>query len=194
MSDPSITDWISSISTAVGTLAVVFGLFKANSKINETIQSAREARRSHVAEEMIALAHNVQDAFSDIRNPFDSIPKDKQNDKSYVYQRRYERIVKYNDLFKSLRDAQIRVRALIGDETVEKAVGQLFSARARVGAAIQILNDYATDETSDDRAHKKKLRRDMYGASDEDDEVGTMVSVAVADIERCLSNIARMEG
>ncbi|MCK0171338.1 hypothetical protein MWU53_09745 [Aliiroseovarius sp. S1123] len=197
MSDPSIPDWINAIAAAVGAVAVVVGLFGANSKLNEARRTARQLRRSEVAEELVALAHNVDDALRDIRNPMDSIPKDKAGDKLYAYQRRYERIVKYNDLFKSLRDAQIRVRAVIGDKEVDGAVELLFKARQRVAIAIELLADYIRDDvgarTLEERDHKIKLRHDMYGSFSDRDELGQSVADAVQLIERHLNPIARLE-
>jgi hypothetical protein len=109
-------DWINAFAAAIGAIAIVIGLIGANRKINETQRSARALRRSQIAEELIATVHNVADSFNYVRNPFGSIPKEKLNDKHYSYQERHNRLAEFNELFKELREAQIRVRAVIGDE------------------------------------------------------------------------------
>lgn len=84
MPEPLITDWINSIAAAVGALAVVVGLFGAKSSIEASRKSARAIRRSQVAEELVAAALNIEDAFRSIRTQIDSIPKDKIGDASFV--------------------------------------------------------------------------------------------------------------
>lgn len=72
MNEPSIPDWINAISALIGSIAIVLGLLGANSTIKANRKSARELRKSEVAEELIAISFNVEDALKDIRNPFDS--------------------------------------------------------------------------------------------------------------------------
>ena len=124
-----------------------------------------------------------------------SIPKDKVRDNTYTYQRRYERIVKHNDLFKRLRDAQIRVRAVIGDNKVDAAVEDLFKARNNIAISIEILADYADEDnvSSEDKKRRIKLMRDISGSYFEGDEVGQKIVSAVKIIEEKLSPIARLE-
>jgi hypothetical protein len=197
VTNPTIPDWISAFAALIGSVAVVVGLYKANSKINEAQRTARQLRRSTVAEELVAVAYNVDDALRHIRNPMDSIPKEKISDKVYPYQRRYERIGEYNELFNDLRDAQIRVRAVIGDQIVDKAVEELFKARNQVSISIKLLADYARDDDGgrrpEERDHKMKLRRDLYGSFSEEDELGQRISAAVKTIEGKLNPIARLE-
>lgn len=197
MSDPSITDWINSLAAAVGAGAVVVGLFGAKWTLDANRRSARELRRSQVAEELIALAHNADDALKDIRNPFDSIPKDKAGDKLYGYQKRYDRMASYNDLFKALREAQIRVRAVIGDPDIDAAVEALFKARHRVAIALEQLAEYIRDEVDqsdkDIRDLVKKWRTEVYGSYSERDELGQQIISAVNTIEQTLNPVARLE-
>jgi len=195
VSDPTIPDWINAGAAAVGAFVLLFGLLGANFKFNESQRTARQTRRSHVAEELIALSFNVDDALKEIRNPLSSIPKDKVDDKTYTYEKRYSVIVKYNDLFKRLRNAQIRVRAVIGDAAVDAAVEKLFKARNEVVIAIEILADYEREDSlnSEDKSHRIELRRKMYGSYSERDEFGKTITSAVSLIEKNLSPIARLE-
>ncbi|MCB2144357.1 MAG: hypothetical protein KDE02_16810 [Rhodobacteraceae bacterium] len=197
MSEATIPDWINAIAAAVGAIAVIVGLFGAKSTLDANRRSARELRRSQVAEELLALAHNVDDALRDIRNPFDSIPKDKAGDRFYGYQKRYERVANYNDLFKALRDAQIRVRAVIGDQEIDHAVETLFKARHRVAAAIEGLAEYARDDVDQSdpeiRTLLKEWRTELYGSYSARDEFGKEILAAVKTIENGLNPVARLE-
>ncbi|MEP3346707.1 MAG: hypothetical protein ABJN34_08715 [Litoreibacter sp.] len=196
MTEPSIPDWINAIAAATGALAIVAGLFGAKNSIEESRNTARELRKSEVAEELIAIAFNVEDALKDIRNPFSSIPQEKLKDNRYPYQRRYERIVIYNELFRSLRDAQIRVRAVVNDPKVDEAVEVLFSARSSVAVAVEILADYADDHSTelsdDEKNHMKSLKKDMYGSFSKRDELGSEITSAIACIEERLGPVARL--
>lgn len=195
MSAVSIPDWISSIAAAVGAFAVLFGLLRADKKVDEVLTNARLLKRSEVAENLIALALNVEDAMRDIRNPFDRISADKAGDAKYSYQRRYDRIAKYNEVFENLRSAKIRARAIIGDDDVNSAVEKLFKARSDVAIALETLADYVDDKTfsQDEREHRVELRKTVYGSFSERDELGSEVSKAVDLIEKKLSPFARLE-
>jgi hypothetical protein len=177
-------------------LAAAAGVWVAYSQLIATRRARLVQRRSQVAEDLISLAFNAEDALKEIRNPMTTIPKDKVADKTFSYQLRYDRIVKHNDLFQDLRDAQIRVRAVIGDEQVDSAVEALFSARLKVGIAIQILAEMANDGSIDvdNREHVSRLRSEMSGGFSGSDEVGISIDDAVKTIESRLSPVARIEG
>jgi len=115
MWDATIPDWINAIAAAIGASAVIIGLVGAKNAVETNRKAARSLRRSEVAEELISLSLNAEDALRQIRNPFSSIPAKKLGDKEYYYQSLYDRVLVHNDLFKSLRNAQIKVRAIIGD-------------------------------------------------------------------------------
>ena len=101
-----------------------------------------------------------------------------------------------NELFKELREAQIRARAVIGDDKVEAAVERIFRARHSVSVAIRMLADMVDDEAPRDeemRSLVRKLRSDMYSTSGDDDEISTIINEAVQIVENNLSPIARLE-
>jgi len=195
VSEATIPDWINAVAAAIGAIAILIGLFGANRKFNESSRAAKALRRSEVAEELIALAYNADDALREIRNPLDRIPAEKAGDRVYGYQKRYERIVKHNELFKDLREAQIRYRAVIGDLDVDEAVEELFKARNSVAIAIETLADYARDGDthSEDLDHVFNLKRMLFGSYSERDELGTSINNAVKKIEKRASPIARLE-
>jgi hypothetical protein len=195
VSAATIPDWISSIATAAGALAVIWGLLRANEKIDEFQTNTRIAKRAEAAEDLIALALNAEDAFRDMRNPFDSVPVDKVGDAKYAYQRRYDRVTKYSDLFQRLREAQIRQRTLIGDDEVNRAVIELFNARADVVFAIQDLARSVDEETEGnvDRDSRKQSLSDLYGSFSERDELGKKIIGSVQKIEEKLKPFARLE-
>lgn len=197
MSGATIPDWIAAISTAVGSLAVVVGLFKANSKISEAQNTAKQLRRSQVAEELISLALSVEDALRDVRHPLTSIPLDRVKDPVFSYQQRLSRLASYDELFRKLRDAQIRVKALVGNAKVDQAVDSLFRARNQVVVSLQALAEYASlgsDEiNAQDREFKVTLRKTISGAGSADDELGVEVAASVKTIEIELNPIARLE-
>lgn len=192
-----IWEGINGIAQLSMAVAVGLGVYVAHRQLTAWRLERRDVRRSQVAEELIAICLNVDDAFKEIRNPISSIPIEKAQDKLYHFQQRYERIVKHNELFRELRNAQIRARAVIGEKQVDEAVEELFSARAKVATAIEILADYAREgETPHDhstREHIKDLRSSITSAGGESDLLGKKIRAAVQSVEEQLTPIARLE-
>ena len=189
------TEWINAIAAIIGALAVVVGLFGANRKINEAQTSARLLRRSQIAEDLIALAHNADDALRNVRSSFGSIPREEVSNKLYLYQQRHDKLIDRNSLFARLREAQIRARAVIGDDDVEAAVEKFFRVRHRVSIANSMLADMINDDDDDQetRELKRKLSSELHTKHDDQDELTQEIVSALNTIEQKLSPIARLE-
>jgi hypothetical protein len=142
---------------------------------------------------MIFIVSNIEDAFKNIRNPFDSIPVDKVDDKKFVYERRYQRITDANELFQRLREFQIRCDAVIGSEVTKPHVTALFNARTEVALAIEELSDLS--EGSNDVGAAEELhrnRRILYGSWSDKDELGVKIMEAIGAIKSELSAYAQL--
>lgn len=100
-----IPDWISAIATLLGAIAVIWGLNVAKSTYTANRLSAKALRQSSVAEELIVLSHNIEDAIREMRNPLSFAKIGESNDRRAYYQNRFERVLQHNELFKSLREA-----------------------------------------------------------------------------------------
>lgn len=196
---PIICDWtpekVSALSSVVTALVVVVGLHIAAKQLTAWRIEKRSVRRSEVAEELIALAFKVHDAMQHMRMRIDSIPRDKANDRMFRWNKRYERVVSYNDLFNSLRDAQIRVKAVLGIEAVDQAVDSLISARSKIAIAIEVLAEMESQDVNVPRERnlELELRKDVFGHFSKDDELGQKILTALSTIENELSPIARLE-
>lgn len=195
MNSPSITDWISAISGFVGAVGILVGFLFAKWQINAWRSEARDKRRSEVAEELILAVHNVDDALRSIRSPFDRVPADKANDKTYTYQTRYKRVVDQIETFQKLRQANIRADAVLGNHEVDEAVKSLFDVRSRVIVAIEMLADEVgdLDPSPEGKKLRSELRSDMFGSYGDRDSLGKMQEVAVKTVTEQLSPIARLE-
>ena len=195
MNEPTITDWIGAVSSAIGAIGIIVGFFFAKGQLTAWRQEAKTRRRSEVAEELIAAAHNVSDALKAIRSPFDWVPIELTKEKNYSYNRRYERLANSDEVFKHLRQMQIRAGAVLGIALVDASVNELFSIRNKVSAAIDVLSDMGGErETNAETLDLKvRLRREMSGVYDGNDEVGKVQISALEAIERELRPIARLE-
>jgi hypothetical protein len=142
----SIAEVVAAVAQLGSALAIGAGVWVAHSQLNAWRQERLGIRRSEVAEELLLASMRAEDALRDIRHQLDSIPMDKLGDKVFPYQQRYDRLVSYNQTFRSLRDAQIKARAVFNDEEVDQAVETLLLARSKVAIAIEILADYARDD------------------------------------------------
>lgn len=192
LTTPTLTDWISALSSLLGALAVTAGLLTAWLTYRANRRSARDLRRAQVAEDLIAVAFKIEDAFRYIRNPADRVPQEKVNDANYQLQMRYERITKYNELFNELRDAHIHVRAVIGkvnSQQIDAAVDDLFLIRSEISTAIEMLVDHAEIPPNDaeERQNWVSWRRVAFGDFCPGDQLGERILKKVGVIEDTLS-------
>lgn len=196
---PILCDWtpdkVSALSSVLTALVVGVGLHIATKQLTAWRIEKRSIRRSEVAEELMALAFKVYDAMQDMRRRIDSIPRDKVNDRTFGWNKRYQRVASYNELFNSMRDAQIRAKAVLGIEAVDQAVDTLFHARFRVANAIEILAEMEEQDENvpSERVQKLELRKDVFGSFSDDDELGQEILTALNTIENELIQIARLE-
>jgi hypothetical protein len=189
----NIFEGISSLAQLVMALAVSVGVWVAYRQLEGWRKERQTIRKSEVAEEMIFIVSNIEDAFKNIRNPFDSIPVDKVDDKKFVYERRYQRITDANELFQRLREFQIRCDAVIGSEVTKPHVTALFNARTEVALAIEELSDLS--EGSNDVGAAEELhrnRRILYGSWSDKDELGVKIMEAIGAIKSELSAYAQL--
>jgi hypothetical protein len=190
----SIAEVLSAVAQLASAFAIAGGVWVAHSQLTAWRQERRAVRQSEVAEELIALGFSVQDSFRAIRNPIDRVTIDEAKDPTSGYRRRYERLAEANDLFQKLRAAQIRVRAVIGDEEVEAAVEELFSARSELAVSIEeaIEAKSSGSPSVSDRERAVELRRVIFASFGDKDLLGKRISVAVDTIEARLTPCARL--
>ena len=155
MNNPNILDVINTLSAAVGAGAIFFaGLtIKANKRL------AQELRRIELAENLIVISSNVEDAFRHIRSQYNRIPRENVGNEEYHLQRRFDVIREYNPLFNELRDAQIRARTVLDNEGVDSVDAQvkiLFEAHTKVTNAINNLGVYCNVTRSEMNEAEKK--------------------------------------
>ncbi|AGI66145.1 hypothetical protein OAN307_c04020 [Octadecabacter antarcticus 307] len=192
----TVTDWINALAALIGASAVLFGFITASSKFSEAQASARALRRSQIAEDLIALSHNTDDALRNVRSALQTTLREKVADKHYLFQKQHDKLVEYNGLFERLREAQIRARAVIGDDDVEASVEVFFIVRNRVSIANIMLAQMVDESDSHDdetRKHEKELRGDLCAHYGDQDELSKKIEAAVKTIELKLSPIARLD-
>lgn len=157
-------------------IAVFAGVWVAYHQLKANRKAASLRRSAELAEELIVVASQLEDAFKRMRNPFDSIPEEHKDDREFMYQKRYERITEANDLFLKLREFQIRCEAVIQDVDIKKSVTELFNFRADIAIAIEELideNRLEIEERSNQRW--QDARKTLYGSWSERDELGTKI-------------------
>ncbi|MBY5987338.1 hypothetical protein [Roseovarius atlanticus] len=159
------------------TIAVGLGVAVAYWQLKATRQSVSNSRKAELAEELIVLSGQIEDAFKHMRNPIDSVPKDKLNDRRYMFEKRYERVVESNDLFAKLRETQIRFDASVGSEKTKKHVSELFNYRTEIAIAIETLLDMSMDDGArENRGELRQARSVLYGTWGDRDELGQKIS------------------
>ena len=172
--------------------AVSFGVWVAYRQLEGWRKERQTIRKSEVAEEMIFIVSNIEDAFKNIRNRIDHRPVGKADDKKFVYERRYQRITDANELFQRLREFQIRCDAVIGSEVTKPHVTALFNARTEVALAIEELSDLSEDSNDAAAEELRKNRRVLYGTWTDKDELGMKIIGSIEAIKSKLSDYAQL--
>ncbi len=188
-------EWITALATAAGAGAVIWGIIIGNNRFNPSLEARQRTRRAQVAEDLIITAHKIHYAMGDIRKTFYTIPKEKENDKSYRYKQYYATIDKYSELFNSLHEAEIYARVVLGYDNIKEAVEILFSARNEVLNAIGNLSLYENIEnpSKEERDEMIQLRQIAFNTNSKDNVLTKQINDAVKTIETRLSHIVRIE-
>jgi hypothetical protein len=192
---PSVTDWISSISSFVSAVAVVCGLIFARQQLNSWRTEAKETRKRELAEEVWATAHKVIDEFRSLRNSFSSIPVSEIANRGYDYERRYKQLRTKDALFESLRDLQIRAKSILQDQDVDAAIDGIANARIEFANSLNEIVELQSEKiemNSDLRQMMIDARKIVYGRFDNSDEFGKKLNSRLTVLETKLGPTMRL--
>lgn len=189
--------WLPKVTSVLGdfgTFLVGIGVLAAFQQLSVWRSQAKALSRAEVAKNCLVAVYEVDDALRQIRNPFDSIPKEQATEKGITYRRRHERLVQNNEAFQSLRKAQIDHDIVLGVPEVSKAIDKLFQIRSQVMLAIEFLYEEIDNEERDSETRQlaKKWRSQISGTYSERDEFGQTQIDAINEIKHGLSDIARL--
>jgi len=193
---PFVTDWIVAVSAFVSAGAVVWALVYAYKEISAWRDEARGRRRAQVAEDVLAAAHNATDAIRSLRSPMDSVPVEKIKDRTYIFKRRHERMVERGEIFVALRHAQIRAKAVFGDDGVDAAIEKIFQVRIDFVGALEDVVDCMIGEEdldADDRKFLHEARKKIFGRFNENDELHITLTDALNKLDKILGSVVRFE-
>lgn len=180
----NIFEGINSIAQLSMATIVGIGVYVAYHQLKVTRNDAPRRRKAELAEEMIVVVSQVEDAFRHIRNPFDSIPTEKLHDKEFVYRKRYERISESNELFQKMRDLQIRCDAVMPGTELQGLVTELNNARSEIAFAIEDLLELVDRVHANEYAEEmNRARRVLYGGWSEKDSFGQKIVQNVKEIK-----------
>ncbi|MBK0399819.1 hypothetical protein H0I76_11510 [Limibaculum sp. M0105] len=192
----ALTDWISAAASIASAGAVIWGLRFAKDQLSIWKTEARDRRQAEVAEELWAAAMIAKDVLDSLRSPLEKVPQEEANNPSYIYHRRWSRMVERNDAFQNLRHAQIRAKAVLRNDAVESAVDILFSSRSALLHSFETLAELTSLDRkmdADERDLAVKHRRRIYGRGDEGEQLDQELAEAVTTLEKELGPIVRLE-
>ena len=191
MAVSAIVEVITAIAQVGLAGAACVGVWVAYSQLSATRVSYISRRRSEVAEDAIVLLRQVEDSFRHMRNPFDSIPRDKLSDREFVYRRRYERVVEANDLFEKLRELQVRCDAIIPNADLKSATISLINSRSDIALAIEELSEIEGDDRNGE--DYRRAHRTLYGSWSDRDSFGLSILQQINAAVHRLEPFARFE-
>lgn len=197
----NITDVITAVSVAIAALAFMAG-------INAWRREFVGKRRIELAENVLALFYEAQDAIREIRSPFSDIgegssrkhsgPETEEEtkilDQAYIV---FERHQKREKLFAELRSVKYRVMATFGSEAGEpfeelnSILNEIFVAAYILGARYwrrQVHGEMSKEESK----QMEKLEEVFWSSGQENDQVASRVQKAVEKIETIAKKEAAM--
>ena len=179
------------------TIVLGLGVWVAYRQLHVWREQDIKKKKADIAEELLAVSLEVSETLRGLRTPFDSIPEEERENRSYIYQKRLERFNQQAERFETLRRLNIRASAVLGNQLVEDAVNVLFEVRHMTIVAIQMLHDRGEvygDEDDDTRKMYVEMRRDMYGIYSETyDPLGMKQLGAVETLKKQLPPFVRYE-
>lgn len=98
-------------------------------------------------------------------------------------------------VFETLRHAQIRAKAVLGNARADDAVEAIYKARGDFMFALEILAEIAREENPlpEQRQEMKQYRPVVFGRFNEKDELNRSLEKALASLEDELSPDIRLE-
>ncbi|WP_157935983.1 hypothetical protein [Paracoccus zhejiangensis] len=187
----------SNTSQLISSFAVIAGVVIAYQQLTSWRDQRQATRRSEVAEEAILFANRVSDELKRIRNPLDSIPIEEKDNKLFGVERRYRWLVEANELFAEARVVQIKLKAVLGDDQLDRDYDELLKIRNSVAASIQVYADLVREPPDQHDPALRQLqlesRRVIWGHYGDNDELGSKQLAALKNIEDALLGYVRMQ-
>jgi len=171
----SIAEVVAAFAQLSSAAAIAVGVFVAYGQLKANREAQARKRRAELAEELAVITGQVEDAFKHMRNPFDSIPKEKVHDHEFIFQKRWERITDTNELFLRLREYQVRCDAVFSEGMLQPMVSELFNARNQIAIAIEALLENAKITSFTGTSDDTEYRQILYGTWSDRDELGSRI-------------------
>ncbi len=202
----TITDVITAISVAVAAIAFVAG-------INAWRREFVGKRRIELAETVLALFYEAEDAIREIRNPFSFVGEgatrkrsesEREEDARLLDQAHvvFERYQKREKLFAELRSMKYRIMASFGS-TAGEPFDELNRILNEIFASAQVLGTYywkrqgrvrmSEDEFQEHLKAMRKHEAIFWFMGDENDEISPRVRRAVERIESIAKEAASIK-
>ncbi|QNR62900.1 hypothetical protein H9N28_15340 [Rhodobacter capsulatus] len=185
----------SSLATFFGpVMAAAIAVIAANRQVEAWRAEARAKRRAEIAEELVSLAFEVEDAFRAIRHPSMSLVGVNKENSLVYFERKLSRMGTYDELFLRFRRAQIRVKAIIGNAVVDEAVNTIHASRNRLVIALSaLLAESKMSSPNNDSKFSDEWRSMASSNQNNDDETSVELSSCVKTIYAELNSIVQLK-
>jgi hypothetical protein len=190
-----IFEGIAAVSQLGMAIAVGLGVAVAFFQLRAGRQERTFQRRGELAEDLAVAISLVEDAFKNMRNPFDTVPAERTQDRVFIYQKRYERISDSNDAFSRLREIQVRWDAVCPHVTIKSNVTALHNFRKDIAIAVETLVEDAKD--NHDRVPKDELNDahdKLFGFWGDRDEFGQKIESDMQIIRNAINVVSKQTG
>lgn len=196
MTYTQILELVVSVSQLVAGGAVIYGVFVARKQLTAWHTETMIKKKAEAAENLYSISLEVSDTLKSLRSSRGIGNLTPQDCRQEPYFQMLSRLNDASGVFLSLRRAQVRVMALIGDAEVEQAVDTLFDVRFKVAQALQIfatdkrsINGNVGNRTSDFYAVRETR---IFGTYGEDDLLGKSQIEAIECLKSKLLPFVRM--
>ena len=197
MTSSDIFAGIAAFSQLGTTFVLGCGVWVAYRQLHVWREQDVKKKKADIAEELLAVSLEVSETLRGLRTPFDRIPEQERENRSYIYQKRLERFNEKAERFETLRRLNIRASAVLGSQLVEDAVNVLFEVRQRTIIAVQMLHDrgeFYGEEDEKTRNIYEEMHQDMWGIySEKYDPLGMKQLDAIETLKKQLPPFVRYE-
>ncbi len=183
--------------------AVLLIAWWAKETAEHWIKKRAALRKAEVAEKTLALMYEADDVFRSIRSRLQSVPYEELNLEGREkidaeYKRGLSRIQHFEPFFKRVIAHLPITKALLGDK-IDNELAEILRLRNEYFSALDSRRDWGPEigvegsHLDARRENLNKLRRVLYGSSDEDDEFYQRYKTALKNLEDELFPMIRGE-
>lgn len=190
----SNTDWLLAAGAIISALGVWGGVITAWTQLKSWRNQLLTQRKSEIAENILSAAYEIDDVMRRVRSIVEHVPIEKVGEKLFIYNEKIRRLNENSSSFDMLRKNQVRAKFVIQNPAVDRAIDQLFDARAEFRVAIEMMAMYENNppQSEDSRKNYNESQRNIYSTGSSRDKIYVSIQDALIKLETLLGPFVKL--